>query len=100
MEISVWANFMFKFFFSDYAFIDCKLSVNFKFIMCENKLCLPHERLCVNPVNVFSHPPKRRRVTYASTIRPASASASASTLSTSSMKPLHGIISYRTCILV
>ena len=53
MEISVWANFMFKFFFSDYAFIDCKLSVNFKFIMCENKLCLPHERLCVNPVNVF-----------------------------------------------
>ena len=48
--------------------------------------------------HVFSHPPKRRRVTYASTIRPASASAS--TLSTSSMKPLHGIISYRTCILV
>ena len=45
----------------------------------------------------FSHPPKRRRVTYASTIRPASASAS--TLSTS-MKPLHGIISYCTCILV
>ena len=50
---------------------------------------------------LFSHPPKRRRVTYASTIRPASASASASasTLSTSSMKPLHGIISYCTCIL-
>ena len=47
---------------------------------------------------IFSHPPKRRRVTYASTIRPASASAS--TLSTSSMKPLHGIISYCTCILV
>ena len=46
----------------------------------------------------FSHPPKRRRVTYASTIRPASASVS--TLSTSSMKPLHGIISYCTCILV
>ena len=45
---------------------------------------------------LFSHPPKRRRVTYASTIRPASAS----TLSTSSMKPLHGIISYCTCILV
>ena len=44
---------------------------------------------------IFSHPPKRRRVTYASTIRPASAS----TLSTS-MKPLHGIISYCTCILV
>ena len=44
---------------------------------------------------LFSHPPKRR-VTYASTIRPASAS----TLSTSSMKPLHGIISYCTCILV
>ena len=43
---------------------------------------------------LFSHPPKRRRVTYASTIRPAS------TLSTSSMKPLHGIISYCTCILV
>ena len=51
-------------------------------------------------VIIFSHPPKRRRVTYASTIRPASASASASTLSTSSMKPLHGIISYCTCILV
>ena len=49
---------------------------------------------------LFSHPPKRRRVTYANTIRPASASASASTLSTSSMKPLHGIISYCTCILV
>ena len=45
---------------------------------------------------IFIHPPKRRRVTYASTIRPASAS----TLSTSSMKPLHGIISYCTCILV
>ena len=53
-------------------------------------------------IYLFSHPPKRRRVTYASTIRPASASASASTstLSTSSMKPLHGIISYCTCILV
>ena len=50
-------------------------------------------------VILFSHPPKRRRVTYASTIRPASASVSASTLSTS-MKPLHGIISYCTCILV
>ena len=43
----------------------------------------------------FSHPPKRMRVTYASGIRPASAS----TLSTS-MKPLHGIISYCTCIFV
>ena len=50
--------------------------------------------------SLFSHPPKRRRVTYASTIRPASASASVSTLSTSSMKPLHGMISYCTCILV
>ena len=49
---------------------------------------------------VFSHPPKRRRVTYASTIRPVSASASASTLSISSMKPLHRISSYCTCILV
>ena len=50
---------------------------------------------------IFSHPPKRRRVTYASGIRPASASASASmsTPCTSSMKPLHGIISYCTCIL-
>ena len=47
-------------------------------------------------VSLVSHPPKRRRVTYASTIRPASAS----TLSTFSMKPLHGIISYCTCILV
>ena len=47
-------------------------------------------------VDIFSHPPKRRRVTYASTIRPASAS----TFITSSMKPLHGIISYCTCILV
>ena len=52
-----------------------------------------------NILIIFSHPPKRRRVTYASTIRPASASASVSTLSTS-MKPLHGIISYCTCILV
>ena len=50
--------------------------------------------------NILSDPPKRKRVTYASGIRPASASASASTLSTSSMKPLHGIISYCTCILV
>ena len=48
---------------------------------------------------LVSHPPKRR-VTHASGIRPTSASASASTLSTSSMKPLHGIISYCTCILV
>ena len=47
---------------------------------------------------LFSHPPKRRRVTYAGGIRPASASVS--TLCTSSMKPLHGIISYCTCILV
>ena len=53
---------------------------------------------CYPKVMIFSHPPKRRRVTYASTIRPASASAS--TLSTSSIKPLHGIISYCTCILV
>ena len=29
---------------------------------------------------IFSHPPKRRRVTYANGIRPASVSASASTL--------------------
>ena len=49
---------------------------------------------------IFSHPPKRRRVAYASGIRPASASASASTLCTSYLKPLHGIISYCTCILV
>ena len=45
-------------------------------------------------LSFFSHPPKRRRVTYASGICPPSASALASTLSTSSMKPLHGIISY------
>ena len=59
-----------------------------------------HGKNTLDPI--FSHRPKRRRVTYASTIRPASvsASASASTLSTSSIKPLHGIISYCTCILV
>ena len=39
---------------------------------------------------IFSHPPKRRRVTYASGFRPVLAS----TLCTSSLKPLHGIISY------
>ena len=52
--------------------------------------------------SIFSHPPKRMRVTYASGIRPAwaSVSASASTLCTSYLKPLHGIISYCTCILV
>ena len=49
-------------------------------------------------IDIFSHPPKRRRVTYASGIRPASASAS--TLCTSYMKPLHEIISYCKCILV
>ena len=53
-------------------------------------------------VLIFSHPPKRRRVTYASRIRlvSASASTSASTLCNSYLKPLHGIISYCTCILV
>ena len=59
----------------------------------------PIEKLCYIFIR-FSHPPKRRRVTYASGIRSASVSASASTLSTSSMKPLPGIISYCTCILV
>ena len=45
---------------------------------------------------IFSHPPEGRRVTYVGGICPASAS----TLCTSSLKPLHGIISYCTCILV
>ena len=49
---------------------------------------------------ILGHPPKRRRVTYASGIRPASASASvsASTLCTS-LKPLRGIISYCTSMV-
>ena len=70
-------------------------------IFCMVSLYHTHQYVGVYKL-FFSHPPKRRRVTYASTIRPASASASASasTLSTSSMKPLHGIISYCTCILV
>ena len=58
----------------------------------ENKLCTRYRIL------LFSHPPKRRMVTYASGIR--LASVSVSTLCTSSMKPLHGIISCCTCILV
>ena len=44
---------------------------------------------------MINHPPKRRRVTYASGIRPASTS----TLCASSLKLLHGIISYCTRIL-
>ena len=59
--------------------------------------CLSFGGICKKMI--CSHPPKGRRVTYARGIRPASVSASGSTLSTS-MKPLHGIISYCTCILV
>ena len=90
----------------DALFIRCKVRVqNYRNLGVCSSLLHPLVVESVKKSNlgvflIFSHPPKRRMVTCASTIRPASASASASTLSTSSMKPLHGIISYCTCILV